>query len=147
MNIVVLGLEDQDYDLDIIRQVIEEVGVKEYKLFVNPILFMEAISDNVHVVILDDKMSGFGPQGLDVLIEVKRKNKLSFVIGYSATKDYELIYTYMNHGCDRWVDKNKYKPEIILSKYLKFGLQEAQKRLDMIKILKAQHKEYINDRR
>lgn len=146
-NIAIYTLEDEEFDREEIKGIIEEEKVVNFKFFHTGQELLEIMSGEIHVVILDETLPG-SMSGYEVLLAVKKKNPSSFTIGYSATMDYKVVLKYWKSGCDVWVDKNDMvNRRKELKQCIHTGLQEAKYRMDAIKDLTDDKMKSNNDRR
>ncbi len=136
INIAVYGLDDNEDDLFVIEQIIKKRGVKSYHLFTNKEEFLKALKEGIHVVILDHNLPV--GTGLEILQDIKRKNKETFAIGLNVVDDPSILKAYIKAGIDDWVDKNDLDYKEQLDESLTKGLAAATGKVRFYQYMMAQ---------
>lgn len=126
VKISILVLDDDNDDLYIITRIIEEMGITNYQMYNDSEVFMQAINTGAHVCIIDHFLTKV--TGLDILYQIKERNKDSFVIGYSGIEDIDVIINYLNGSLDRFVRKER-NANIKLQKAISEGFEEVEHRV------------------
>ncbi len=130
VNIAILGLDDDPDDLIFLENVIKKESITNFKLFLKAERFIEGLSDDIHVCIVDHNLGIEGITGLDILRKIKAKNVESFVIAYTGNKQPNLIIDYINSQVNRFVDKNADHALQHLKEFILDGIAQATKRID-----------------
>ncbi len=143
VNIATYILDDDQDILDIVEEMISKLGITNYKLFTDEQLFLDGLTEEIHVVIVDHFLNE--STGLDIVKMIKDKNEDSYVIVYSGMRDHENIIKYINSGVDGWVDKNAPDHLNDLCTYLKQGLKTAKKKIDLYAFVKEDRQKRQND--
>jgi DNA-binding NtrC family response regulator len=129
IKIATFFLDDDPEALDLIKKTIDEAGITDYKLFTDEDVFIEGLTESVHVCVIDHLLSK--KTGLDILKEIKAKNDFSYVIAYTGyTKNPEVLIDYINAKINAFVDKNKPNHLEQLTQFLKEGLRVAERNLE-----------------
>ncbi len=154
MNSVnVMALDDDKDAIEMIEETIKSEGITNYKLLTNEDDFENALTDNLSVVVIDHRLNS--RSGLDIVKEVRKRNKDSFIIIYTGHKSGDTIIQYIHAGINEWVDKNDRDhlhqlaaylkkglkvsvAKIALMDYLQKGLEISKKRLALDEFLKEQ---------
>lgn len=121
LNIATLVLDDDKDILMFIEEALEDNHITNYKLFHEDVSFLEQITENMHILVIDHHLNS-GLTGLDVMERAIRKNPNVFVIAMSGTGDPELIAAYLNGGCNRFILKSHRDYLDKLVKYIKEGI-------------------------
>ncbi len=127
-NIGIFILDDDEDLLELIKRAIKEADIKNTKLFKDEDEFIEGLSEDLHVCVLDDNLTK--STGRDILIKIKRKNPGSYVIGYTASKDGDMLISYIKGKVDDWVVKEKEGFEELITA-IKIGVEVAKARVDL----------------
>ncbi len=138
INIAVYGLDDNPDDLFAIERIIVKRGVKSYHLFTNKEEFLKALKEGIHVVILDHNLPV--GTGLEILQDIKKKNKETFAIGLNVVDDPAILKAYIRAGIDDWVDKNDSDYLEQLDESLTKGLEAATGKVRFYQYMMAQVK-------
>lgn len=140
VNIFSFVLEDDPDVLEQVEAILKGNNIESYRLFHTPEQFLQNITADIHVCLLDHYLSG-GLTGLDILREVKKRSADSFVIIMSGQQSMDIVVQYLNECADRYIDKNK--PDYLqkLELYLTKGLDESKARLEEITFLMERKKE------
>lgn len=133
-TINIMVLEDNEDDRFFIKRVIKEVGDNKYDLYENYNNFHQGLNKEIHVCILDHYLDG-NKTGLDVLREIKEKNKGSFVIVYTGVQDADILIEYNNNAADKIVGKWKDDHLDKLRSFIKIGLEVAKGNVGLINYL------------
>jgi DNA-binding NtrC family response regulator len=143
VNIATFILDDDKEVLGLIKDVIDLAGIRDYKLFTDEQDFIDGLTDEIHVCIVDHILNS--KTGLDILHEIKRRNQHSFVIIYSGIKNPNTIIDYLNSDADKFVDKNKPDHLAQLGQYALMGLDVARNRIEFMNYLKATAEKHDNE--
>src|ERR1700743_3341197 len=94
LNIVTLILDDDPSILDLIEHTLKKSGITKYKVFSSDASFVDELSDNMHILVIDHFLSK-GLTGLDVMKRAIKKNRNVFVIAMSGTSDPHIVVDYV----------------------------------------------------
>lgn len=138
--------DDPDTAL-IVEQLLASNGIKNFHVYTKAEELLSNINSDIIVCVIDYYLSA-GLTGIDVLKQVKNKNKGSFVIIISGSQDYKTVMESLNAGADRYIDKNNKNYLTKLVEFMQEGLTEAKKRWGLMNFLEAQiEKRKVNDYR
>ncbi len=146
VNILSFVLDDDQEELDLIKEMLDKHEMTNYTLFTDPDKFMNNITADIHICIIDHFLPR-GKTGLDLCKEIKRVSKDSFVTIITGQTSKDVIIDYLNNCADKYVDKSE---DCYLDKLRKFmieGMEYAQRRLDEIETLKMKREEIKNRRK
>ena len=105
VNIVTFGLDDNPFELELMRLAFEKAGITDFQLFDNVEKFWFSYYDDVHVAVLDYDLK---PQsGLDIAEKLLSKNPFCKIIIYSGIEDHKAIAKALNMGIYKWIGKNE----------------------------------------
>ncbi len=135
VNIATFVLDDDPDVLDAVGEAIKRTGLINYKLFTNWGKFVDGLTEDIHVVVIDHLLTE--KTGLDILKIIKQKNDNSFVIVYTGYTKEDTIIDYMNNNANRWVKKSDPRHMELLIEYIQQGLQTSYAKIELIKELKA----------
>lgn len=130
LDIFTYILEDEDETLEMIMDLVSELGIKNVRTFNEPDEFVNNLTSNISVAIIDHRLPN-GKTGLDIIKDVKNKNKYSYVIIMTGNEDPRVIIQYIKGGANDYVLKGtdmSYLKE--LKESLKSGLVEAKNRVE-----------------
>lgn len=132
---------DDDVDINgMLAELAKELGIHNAFFYECPTKFLEELTDDLSICVIDHSLPGM--TGLEVLKKVKEKNKDSFVIVMSGQENMHVAIEYTNAGVDKYIYKDiKGKYLLKLEEYWKYGLIEAQERMEKEKIMKEHHVE------
>ena len=105
INILTYVLDDEKVILNAIDQIFKESGFTNYTLFNNPDEFLAAPFENVHICIVDYILKGYPVSGLDVMIEILKRNPICYVIAISSQTDIDVVISFLNHGAFKYINK------------------------------------------
>lgn len=133
------SLDDNEDDSFHLNKLIKEIGGVEAFMFTNPNKFREALTKNVHVYVIDEKIDGFELRGLDMLKEIKAINEDNVAIAYVGHNDPDVMEDYINIGINGWVNKNEKEADEKLKGLLKKALGAAQGKIDFATYMETLH--------
>lgn len=105
VNILTYVLDDEKAIIKSIKGLFEADAVKNYKLFDNPELFLKEPLEQVHICVLDHILKGYDRTGLEIMIEVLKRNPACYVIAISAQMRMDVVIQYINHGVYKYISK------------------------------------------
>lgn len=118
-DVVIFLLDDNIDDTEVVERVIKKMGEKS-KTFTEKDEYLMAIPSTANVHIIDHYLSlGYG---WEILLELKRRNKLNFVILYSGTKDKKTVEEYKPYKIDEVIYKDDPDNLILLERVIRKGL-------------------------
>jgi DNA-binding NtrC family response regulator len=121
LNIVTLILDDDKDMLELIEVSLKDAGIKNYRLFYSDAAFIDGLSENMHILVIDHHLNGT-VDGLDVMKRAIKKNPNVFVIAMSGNNDSRLVVEYLNEGANRFVLKNESDYLDQLVKFVRQGI-------------------------
>jgi len=121
LNIVTLILDDDTEMLELIEAALKDAGIRNYKLFYSDAAFIEGLSENMHILVIDHHLNA-KISGLDVMKRAIRKNPSVFVIAMSGNNDSRLVVEYLNEGANRFILKNENDYLDQLVKFVRQGI-------------------------
>lgn len=137
LNIIFFVLDDDKDLLQLMEELIKKNGITNYKLFTHHEEFMQAITDDIHVCVIDHFLTG-GLTGIHICHEIKRRNKDSFVIVMTGQRSFDVAIEYLNTCANRYIDKGKDNYLQLFEEYMNVGLKVAKERIIEL--------QYINER-
>lgn len=135
-NILTYILEDDEDMHEVLKNVLKAKNVPEDMIEIthDPSQFLEKLNSDINICVIDHRLS-LGVTGLDIIREVKKKNKDSYVIIITGQSDYRIVAKYLREGADDYVDKNEnngdYYDDFVAS-VLK-GVNMATERIEELK--------------
>lgn len=106
VGITKLFLIDNDKEmLDLVIEGLHKNNIVNYKEFHDVDAALESIGYDMNVILLDHYLNN-GRTGVEVTIELKKRNRNNFIIGFSAVEDPKILKKYINSDIDRWIDKS-----------------------------------------
>ena len=121
LNIVTLILDDDTDMLELIEAALKDAGIKNYKLFYSDAEFIEVLSENMHILVIDHTLNAT-VSGLDVMKRAIQKNPSVFVIAMSGNNDSKLVVEYLNEGANRFILKNEPDYLELLVRFVRQGI-------------------------
>ncbi len=128
VNIATFILDDDENVLMLIERGIKKLGVENYKLFTNEEEFISTLTEEVHVCVVDHRLTKV--TGLDIIKIIREKTSQSYIIVYSGFKDPKIMIEYINSKIDGWVDKDTPGHFEKLYEMILEGIEIAKKRVD-----------------
>lgn len=129
IKIGIFGIDDNDNDREILTWAIKKAGGEGEIVFAEEKPFLAAITKDIHLVILDDKL--LGRSGLELLKVIRSISPASYVIPYNGLGEGQAkrIIEYARCKVDDWVDKNEPGYTDYLVGAIKEGLNIARLRV------------------
>jgi FixJ family two-component response regulator len=149
-------LEDDIEMHEVMKDILKSHGLEEtkYEITGDPDIFLAKIKDSDFNLCILDHLLPHGYTGIDIIKEIKRKNKWSYVIVMSGQTSKLIAIKYLNEGANKYIDKtwsekelkevlgieDDYQPTYldVLVKYLKEAFIEARERIRIIKMFEKQ---------
>lgn len=144
INIVTYVLDDQEMVLQLIEREFYNEGISHYQLFSNETEFLDAITENVHIAVIDYMLSSIDMTGLDVCKKLLEKNPRCLVIIMSGQSDMDVVIDFMNSGAWKYVRKYEKNYLHKVTDFIKQGVKEISADLDFYKSLLEKYKEKID---
>lgn len=138
VNILTYILEDDEEIHEVIKDILQKKDFKNYLFFSDPAQFLENLTADINICVLDHYLTG--TTGLKMIKEVKAKNKNSYVIVVSGQRNFNIAIQYLNEGADKYIDKDTEDYIFTLVSYLEEGLNEASRRVAIVKYLEEKMK-------
>ena len=132
LNIVTMILDDDTQMLELIELALKDAGIKNYRLFFSDTDFIDGLSENMHILVIDHHLNGT-VDGLDVMRRAIKKNPNVFVIAMSGNDDSRLIVEYLNEGANRFVLKKERDYLEQLVKFVRQGINRFVTDLEFFK--------------
>ncbi len=127
-NIGIFILDDDEDLLELIKRAADDAGMGNINFFKDEDKFLDGLNKGLHVCVLDDGLAK--STGHDILIKIKKKNPGSYVIGYTASKDGDMLISYIKGKVDDWVVKKEDGFRELITA-IKTGLEVAKARVDL----------------
>lgn len=134
VNIFSFVLEDDVDDMELIKELLQAHGIKNYKLFQQENDLYKHLTGDISVCILDHRLRG-GVTGLDVCKKIRELSHDSYIIIMTAQQDRKVVIDYLNIGADKYIDKNDADRFDKLRNCLNDALAYASKRLEEMSVL------------
>lgn len=127
---ILFCLDDEKMWRDMFDLTFQKIGLKpeEYRVYDNPINFVNGLNRNVGVAVIDHRLLGIS--GLEIMHIVKQKVPWCRCIIISATEDIDVAIDYINSGRDclyGWVKKDSNTALENLENLLKDALPLAKR--------------------
>jgi len=132
LNIVTMILDDDTEMLELIEAALKDAGIRNYRLFYSEAQFIEELSDNMHILVIDHILNA-KVSGLEVMRRAIKKNPSVFVIAMSGNSDGRLVVEYLNEGANRFVLKNESDYLDQLIKFVRQGINRFVTDLEFFK--------------
>ncbi len=148
VNILAHALEDDQDFVELITELFDMNGMKEYKFFTHPEEFILAFHEKIHLCIVDYYLPGT-MTGLDVMKVVLSMNKNCKAIMLSAVQDYRVVIKSLNEGCFKWVDKNDedHRAELVNAIQQSIGyIKDKIEERELLESLKAEIRKSAHER-
>lgn len=120
--------DDQDF-INVIDEYFKLKGVKNYKLYTDPVLMLQEVNGDVAVCIVDYRIST-AVTGIDLIKEVKKSNPTCFFIVMSGLLDKNLIAQCVNAGTNKILFKDDPLFMEHLVEFINEGIDTVQERFD-----------------
>lgn len=95
LDIRILGVDDDPAMTELIDIILKESGFKNYKLFNDPYKLLDELTEDVHIVIVDNKLNS-DITGLELVKKIAKINKHCCFIMVSGDSHKSEIIDYMN---------------------------------------------------
>jgi FixJ family two-component response regulator len=132
LNIVTLILDDDTMILELIEASLKENGITSYKLFLSDADFIDQLSENMHILVIDHHLNA-GISGLNVMKAAIKKNPSVFAIAMSGNYDSRIVVEYLNAGCNRFILKNEDNYLEQLIKFVREGIARFMQDLEFFR--------------
>ncbi len=105
INVEIFVIDDDKSTTDVIAVIFDQNGITNYRLFNRSEDLLAALTDDVHICIVDYKLKN-DINGLDLIKKIVKKNRHCWFIMLSGQEDKSVIIDYMNsvYG-SRYIEK------------------------------------------
>lgn len=118
----IIMLDDDEDDLGLIKRLINKIGIEKFLPFADEDLFLEQLTKDVNVYIIDHKLPK--RNGLNISQSILSANENNFII-ISTGSSLGIADIYLNSGVDNIIFKTDKNFEANLEKYIREGLKKV----------------------
>lgn len=105
-NKKVFVVDDDRFHLEMMDQILRNIGFDEISLYTNGVDALKEIHMNPSIVFLDHQMDEL--QGFEILRKIKRSNPNIFVVMVSAQEDIQVAVSSLKYGAIDYLQKDMF---------------------------------------